>query len=87
MPSVWIPSLLRDLTGGQATLAVPGETVGQIVDNLEARFPGIKERLCDGNRLRPGLTVVIDGKVGHQRLREIVSESSEVHFIPSMSGG
>jgi sulfur-carrier protein len=87
MPSVWIPSLLRDLTGGQGTLAVSGDTVRQIIDNLDATYPGIKARLCDGDRLRPTLTVVVDGKVSQQRLRQPVTETSEVHFIPSLSGG
>ena len=48
MPVVWIPALLRDLTGGEETVTVPGETVQQVIEKLDERYPGIKERLCEG---------------------------------------
>lgn len=87
MPVVFIPALLRDLTGGQESLHLPGETVRQVVDELEARYPGVKARLYDGDRLRPGIAVVVDGAVSSQRLRHKLSEDSEVHFLPALSGG
>lgn len=87
MPVVWIPALLRDLTDGQESVFVPGETVAEAVDALEARCPGIKARLFEGDRLRPGMTVVVDGAVTGQRLRTRLSETSEVHFVPALSGG
>ena len=87
MPNVWIPPLLRDLTGGQERITVPGETVRQVIENLEVRYPGVKGRLCDGDRLRSGLSVAVDGKLSPQKLRQPLTEASEVHFIPAISGG
>ena len=87
MPVVWVPSLLRSLTGGEGTIAVSGATVGQVIDNLEALYPGVKARLCDGERLRPSLAVVVDGKAATEKLRHPVSETSEIHFVPALSGG
>jgi sulfur-carrier protein len=89
MPVVWIPSLLRDLTGGASKVAVEGGTVGEVIDHLEAAYPGIKACLCDGDRLRSNLSVVVDGEVIRraQALRTRVSASSEVHIIPAISGG
>ena len=87
MPMVWIPALLRDLTGGQERVTVPGETVRQVIEHLEARFPGIQSRLLEGDRLRPGLVVVVDGEVSRERLRHRLTETSEVHFVPAISGG
>jgi molybdopterin converting factor small subunit len=84
---VWIPSLLRDLTGGETTVQADGVTVRQVIESLEARFPGIKARLVDGDRLRPALTVSVDGEVTRYGLRAPVKESSEVHFLPAVSGG
>ncbi len=86
MATVWIPSLLRTLTDGQEKLQVPGATVRQIIDNLDGRFPGIKVRLCDGAELRRGVAVAIDSQLA-QALTDAVSEESEVHFIPALSGG
>ena len=55
MPQVFIPPLLRNLTNGQETVRVAGETVGQLIDQLELMFPGMRAGLCQGNELRPGL--------------------------------
>ena len=87
MPTVWIPPLLRGLTGGEDFLTVPGETVGQVIENLDARCPGIMERLCEQGMLRSNIAVVVDGVTSRQRLRHRLTEASEVHFIPAISGG
>jgi molybdopterin converting factor small subunit len=87
MAIVWIPALLRDLTGGKEQATVPGDTVRQVIENLEKSYPGIKARLCEGGRLRPNISVVVDGLVSQQGLRQHLAERSEVHFLPAMSGG
>jgi len=87
MPTVWIPGLLRDLTNGQDALTVPGETVRQVIENLDARYPGIRERLCEQGMLRRNIAVVVDGVTSRQRVRHRLTETSEVHFIPAISGG
>jgi len=87
MPTVWIPSLLRDLTSGEDFLTVPGETVWQVIENLDARYPGIRDRLYEQGTLRRNIAVVVDGVTSHQRLRHRLTESSEVHFVPAISGG
>ena len=87
MPVVGIPSLLRDLTDGQKTLSIEGDTVRQVIENLERHYPGIQERLCDGDRLRPSIAVIVDGHTSTLKLRQRLHESSEVHFVISISGG
>ena len=87
MPTVGIPSLLRDLVNGQRSLSVEGDTVRQVIENLEVLYPGIKERLCDGDRLRPSIAIVVDGHTSTLKLRQPLDESSEVHFVISISGG
>lgn len=87
MATIWIPSLLRNLTGGVSEVNVPGETVREIIDRLEEQYPGIKDRLCDEERIRPNIAVVVDGIRCRQGLRQRVDETSEVHFVPAISGG
>jgi len=88
VPVVWIPPLLRELTAGQEQVTVPGETVRQVVESLDGRYPGIGARLRDEEgRLRPGISVAVDGKVSRLRMRQPLTEKSEVHFLPSISGG
>jgi sulfur-carrier protein len=84
---IWIPSLLQSLTAGEDKVVVSGCTVGEIIDNLEARFPGVKDRLVQGGEIRPHIAVAIDGDVSPEGLEQAVQESSEIHFIPALSGG
>ena len=87
MPEVWIPALLQSLSGGKQKVSVPGRTVRQLIDNLEVEFPGMRERLLDGERLRPSIAVVVDGGISQDKLRHELDEDSEVHFMPAISGG
>ena len=66
-----------------------GDTVRQVIENLETLHPGIKERLYDedGDRLRPSIALVVDGHTSTLKLRHRLKESSEVHFVISISGG
>jgi len=87
MAVVHIPSPMRELTAGQRTVEAEGGTVAEIIDGLDARFPGLKARLMADGGLRPGLTVLVDGAPRRPALRARVGPTSEVHFIPAISGG
>ena len=87
MPIVAIPSLLRSLTNGEESITVPGATVREVIDNLESRYPGMKERLCEDDRLKPGISVYIDGLLTRGSILEHVDESAEIHFLPAIGGG
>jgi molybdopterin synthase sulfur carrier subunit len=87
MATVWIPAPLRDLTNRRETVTVPGARVRQVIDALEREFPGMRARLCDGDALRSGIAVVVDGEVARLGLLQPVGPASEVHFLPALGGG
>ncbi|MEZ5399828.1 MAG: MoaD/ThiS family protein [Bryobacteraceae bacterium] len=87
MARVFIPVLLRELTGGEAEAVVAGATVRELIATLEDRYPGIADRLTGDGRLRPNLAVAIDGEVMPLGLRAPVEPSSEVHFVAAIKGG
>lgn len=92
MPKVFVPALLRDLSGGAEEIDVEGGTVREVIDSLDWRFPGVRARLCVSNEngalgLRPGLTVAVNGAVNSMGLRAKTSADSEVHFLPGIAGG
>ena len=87
MPEIWIPSPLLSLSDGKQKLNVPGKTIQQVIDNLDLQYPGIRERLLDDDRLRPSISVVVDGVISQDKLRHTLKEDSEVQFIPAISGG
>jgi molybdopterin synthase sulfur carrier subunit len=87
MPRVFIPPLLKPLTAGEEIVEVNASTVRQVIEELENRFPGIREKLCDQDELKPGLTVAVDGNVSSRGLLQKVGDDSEVHFLPAIGGG
>jgi len=66
---------------------VAGATVRQVIDNLEQLYPGIRERLMDQGKLRPNISVAVDGEVTPMGLLEAVGPHSEVHFVAAIKGG
>ena len=87
MPTVVIPPLMRKFTNGEGNITLPGTTVREVIDNLEDRYPGMKERLCEEGRLKPGIAVYINGLLTRGSILERVDTDAEIHFLPAMGGG
>ena len=87
MATVFIPSLMQSLTGGEKQVRVEGSTVCQIINNLDSRYPGFKDRLVEDDRVKPNISVAVDGEVTPLGMIERVNEDSEVHFLPAIGGG
>lgn len=87
MPQVFIPPLWQELTGGLPSVEVRGATVRQAIDNLEKAWPGIRDRLLDGDRLRPNVRVAVNDRLAARGLLQRVSPSSEIHFVAAVGGG
>ncbi len=87
MAKVYIPPTMRSLTDGKEVVEVDGGTVRAVIDNLEARYPGIRDRLCEGDELKSGLAVAIGSSLSTMGLYERVEPDSEIHFLPAISGG
>ena len=81
MATVFIPPPLRSLTEGQELVEAQGRNVRDVIDDLDARFPGF------GEQLRPGLAVAVGTTVTSLGLLAKVDPDSEVHFLPAISGG
>jgi sulfur-carrier protein len=87
MPTVNIPAALRPLAGAATQAEVGGATLGEVIDALEALYPGVRARLVDGERIRPGMAVFIDGVQSAPRLSTRVSAAAEIYFAPAVAGG
>ena len=87
MARVFIPPLLRPVTDGHETIAVAGQSVAEVIDALDRQFPGVRARLVEGDRLKPGLAVGIGTRVSARGLSSKVGPDDEVHFLPAIGGG
>ena len=87
MATVLLPRNLLDLfPGAQRRQALDGDTVDAILRELDARVPGMRDRLVDaGPRLRPHINVFVAGEPAD--LDTQVGPNDTVHVIPAVSGG
>lgn len=87
MARVFIPFQLRKLAGGNSEVDVAAVTLGELIDELDKKFPGMKEKLIEGEKIRPGLAAVVGYVATRQGLRQKLEPDVEVHFVPAVSGG
>ena len=79
---------MQKLTNGQEQIPTDGQTIRQVIDYLDSHYPGFKARICnEHDQIRSEIAVAVDGEVVTSGLRTRVSDSSEVHFLPALSGG
>lgn len=88
MPELFLPVSMRHLTDDAQTINVSGQTLGEVIDNADKLYPGIKQMLVpDGNNLKAGWTAVCGQSPAQYGLRERVEADMEIHFVPAISGG
>jgi molybdopterin synthase sulfur carrier subunit len=78
---------MQELSSGEQRVNVQGNNIRQVIDNLDAVYPGFKDRLVEDGRVKPNISVAIDGEISPLGMIEKVGEDSEVHFLPAISGG
>jgi molybdopterin synthase sulfur carrier subunit len=90
MATVRIPSPLRRYTNSQSKVETNGGNIGELLNNLEAEYPGIKSKLCDDNG---NIKRYVNVFVNDEEIRTLqgsdtpVGEKDEVSIIPAMAGG
>jgi molybdopterin synthase sulfur carrier subunit len=87
---VRIPTPLRAVTNGQDKASVEGETLTQVIDDLESQYTGIRERLCDeSGNLRHFVNIYVNGEDVRflEGLGTAISSGDEVSIVPAVAGG
>ena len=88
--TVRIPTPLRSVTDGQDKVNAEGATLRQLIDSMEGQYPGIKERLCDGDGgLRNFVNVYVNGEDVRflDGVESATSEGDEIRIVPAVAGG
>ncbi len=87
---VRIPTPLRSLTNGAEVVEVEASTIGGAIEALQARFPGIKERLVDeAGEVRRFVNVYVNEEDIRflQNQDSPLKDGDEVSIIPAIAGG
>ncbi len=87
---VRVPTPLMKLTNNQAEISAEGETIADILNNLESQFAGIKERICEENGTpRRFINIYLN----EEDIRFLdgentkIKDGDEISIIPAIAGG
>jgi sulfur-carrier protein len=87
--AVSVPTILRTYTDGAKSVQGSGETLDDLIEDLETRHPGLRERLVDGGQLRRFVNVYVNDEdvrfLGG--LAVPLSSGDEVTILPAVAGG
>jgi molybdopterin converting factor small subunit len=87
MTTLHLPMTLLPLFPGlERRVDVEAATVVDAIDELDARWPGLRDRLCEpGPTIRPHIHVYVDGE--RAQLDAPIAGSRRVDVIAAISGG
>jgi molybdopterin converting factor small subunit len=86
---VRIPTPLRPVVGGEKTVEVSGGNIFEVLENLAAIYPGIRDRLYDNDGLRRFINIFVN----EENIRFLQGEQTPVQegdcisIIPAIAGG
>lgn len=88
--TVRIPTPLRKLTDNRSVIEIDGETVESLIGNMEASYPGIKDRICDeSGKVRRFINIYIN----EEDIRFLdgtdttVKAGDRISIVPAIAGG
>lgn len=90
MPQIQIPSPLRPYSGKQATVDVPGKTVGEALSGLVSQHPDLKRHLyTDEGKLRAFVNVYVNDEDMRYLQKEatVLEDGDTISIVPSIAGG
>ncbi|ADB30329.1 thiamineS protein [Kribbella flavida DSM 17836] len=88
--SVRVPTILRPYTQGASEVSVEGGTLNEVLESLDASYPGIKGRvLDDSGELRRFVNVYVDNDDVRfaEGLQTTIKDGGQVSIIPAVAGG
>ncbi|HYG92311.1 MAG TPA: MoaD/ThiS family protein [Nocardioides sp.] len=88
--SVRIPTILRTYTGGESEVSAEGATLAEVLDDLDARYAGIKGRIVDEDgKLRRFVNVYVgnDDVRFLDDLQTATPDGTQISVIPAVAGG
>lgn len=87
--SVSVPTILRPYVNDQRRVAGDGGTLGELINNLELTYPGIKERIIEDGGIRRYVNVYINSEDVRflNGIDSQLSDGDEVDILPAVAGG
>ena len=87
--TVKIPTPLRPVTGGLGEIKVDGATVGDVLRQLDEKYPGFADRVFDEKGVKRFINVYVneDNIRDKKELETEVKNGDTISILPSIAGG
>lgn len=87
--TVSVPTIFRTYTGGEKRVQAKGSTLAEVIDDLEASYAGIRERLVEDGKLRRFVNLYVDDEDVRFSggLDSPVGADATVTILPAVAGG
>lgn len=88
--TVRIPTPLRAVAKGNADVQAKGDTIEDVIGDLERQFPGLRERLVDeSGELRRFINIYVNQEDIRflQAKKTALKDGDEVSIVPAIAGG
>ena len=88
--TVRIPTPLQSLTQNQAEVEVNSSNIEELIAELENKFPGIKDRICDeSGKVRRFINIYVNEEDIRfmEQEKTSIKDNDEVSIIPAIAGG
>ena len=87
---VRVPVQLRALTNGEEVVTASGASVLELIEDIDRRFPGIKDRICESDgKVRRFVNIFVNEEDIRflENLQTRITDKDEVSIIPAIAGG
>jgi len=87
--TVRIPTPLQRLTDGKADVVVDSKNIVELIDALEKDYPGMKERLSDGGKVRRFINIYVNDEDIRFANKEntALKDGDIISIVPAIAGG
>ncbi len=87
---VRVPTPLRRFTGGNGEVTAAGTSLKEVINDLESRHPGMRERLLDDKgEIRRFVNIYLNGDDVRflDQLNSTVKDGDDISIVPAIAGG
>ena len=86
---VQIPTILRTYTGGDKIVSAQGATLADVIADLDANYPGLKDRVVDDAGLRRFVNVYLNDEDVRflDGLDTAIADADAITILPAVAGG
>lgn len=86
---VLIPTVLQKHTDNKAEIECAASDVSALIEALEKKYPGMKDRLCDEKGIRRFLNVYVNSEDIRflEETKTPLKDGDEISIVPAVAGG